>query len=295
MTLLQGDFDILLDGAWMKECAADVEVAREKEGARHRRSPITQLNCAALLLGAPGARPIQFSVLAAPVTSGRRSVGYTLADAVALPPPRAADGFVERLVLLPMGGYPFAHATWAPRSPSAVPSSTRGAQRLPSSAFVFASFVQRWKLNPITFPVWLNVLRRTPHSVIWVLQHSLDGAAGHLSAMLQLEMGDVHARRLHVMRRLPLEAHVARTGLGDLTLDTHPYSAHTTAADSLWLNGPPWLALATGERFDSRLSTAVLAAIGMQESAGRTLRMFEDLGAQLGASALPRAQPLRTG
>ena len=137
--------------------------------------------------------------------------------------------------------------------------------------------------------------------MLWILQHALDsppaisgsgdtggGAGGRptarfggLSAMLALELVDIHSRRLVVMRRMPLEDHVLRTGLADLTLDTHPYSAHTTAADSLWLHGPPWLALSAGDRFDSRLSTSVLAGVGSSESSAHSLRAFEDLALQL--------------
>ena len=144
---------------------------------------------------------------------------------------------------------------------------------------VFASFVQRWKLNPITWDTWANALRRTPASSLWLLQHSMDGDDGALSSMLALELGGLAHRRLVVMRRRPLEEHVQRTGLADLILDTHPYSAHTTAADALWSEGPPWLALAGGARFDSRLSTAVVRSIGAAESAALGLRELEDLAA----------------
>jgi len=292
--------------------------------------------------------PLQFSVLAAPVSTGRPSTSYTLTDPIASPPPRAAAAFTERLVLFPASAYPFAHGTWATKgsdhlsvspSPSTSPGRppspshlytlpTRREQHLPPASFVFASFVQRWKLNPLSWPVWMNILRRAPITVLWVLQHALDPppqsspqpspyseppltpplspgppprtkpgptatslsatpppsaerAAARplagLSAMLALEMGDVHTRRLVVMRRQPLEQHVMRTGLADLTLDTHPYSAHTTAADSLWMRGPPWLALCIGDRFDSRLSTSVLANIAAADSSAQSLRAFEDM------------------
>jgi len=264
-------------------------------------------------------------VLAAPVTTGRSTTTYTLADAVSTRPPQAASFFAERLVLLPTSAYPFAHGTWATRDlPITLPTAnlpsvsvrgsstsvtpTRWAEGLDCCSLVLSSFVQRWKLNPIVWPAWLNVLRRAPRSVLWILQHALDsppaisgsgdtgggGAGGGpaarfggLSAMLALELIDIHSRRLVVMRRMPLENHVLRTGLADLTLDTHPYSAHTTAADSLWLHGPPWLALSAGDRFDSRLSTSVLAGVGSSESSAHSLRAFEDLALELATGSRP--------
>ena len=153
---------------------------------------------------------------------------------------------------------------------------------------VLASFVQRWKLNPLTWPTWTNALRRAPRAALWVLQHASDGEALALSALLRGELCALGVRgaRLRVMRRLPLEQHVRRTGLADLVLDTHPYSAHTTAADAFWLRGPPWLAL-TGERFDSRLSGSVLHHSALGPLRTDSLRSFEDRAACLVAERPP--------
>lgn len=43
--------------------------------------------------------------------------------------------------------------------------------QLPYDRFVFASFNNYQKLDPATFDMWANVLRRVPHSVLWMLQH----------------------------------------------------------------------------------------------------------------------------
>jgi len=86
-----------------------------------------------------------------------------------------------------------------------------------------------------------------------------------------------------VLGRLPLELHVQRTGLADVVLDTHPYTAHTTAADALWLDGPLWLGLGAGDRFDSLLSSSVLHHIGWPELRQPSLRALEDRGAELAA------------
>ena len=85
------------------------------------------------------------------------------------------------------------------------------------------------------------------------------------------------------MRRLPLERHLLRTGLADLTLDTWPYTAHTTAADALWTGGAPWLAMAASDdRMDSLLSASVLHHIGdWLPLRSPTLRAFEDAAVAL--------------
>ena len=318
---------IVLDGLWRRECLpsdADAVIPGERSAGGAARSGVAgggvagggasdgrQLTCA--LLHRPA--PLTFGVLAAPITGGGAHVHYTLGDPACLPP-RLAPAFAERFVLLPVGAYPFSHASWAaapfssssPPSPSpwssasswapssssssATPSSTWSASALPRRAAeglrrdapVLASFVQRWKLNPIAWPAWTNVLRRGPvRSTLWLLQHPLDAAGRDgLSRMLAAELADLRRSRLVVMRRQPLAAHVRRTGLADLVLDTWPYTAHTTAADGLWaagepMGGPPWLSLAASDdRMDSLLSRAVLQSLGGLPLVSSTWRGFED-------------------
>ena len=168
---------------------------------------------AGALLGAPA--PVQFSVLAAPVTSGHDAIGYTLADVVCAPP-QTAPHFSERLVLLPAGAYPFSHASWVSVAGAAGGGPdlpTRVEAQLPEGGLVVASFVQRWKLNPTVWSCWCNVLRRQPHASLWLLQHSLDGANLALSTLLRRELRGLSSRRLSIMRRQPLERHVHRTGV----------------------------------------------------------------------------------
>ena len=308
---------IVLDGLWRKECDARAEA--DGEGS---------LPCV-LLVGR--AAPVVLSVLAAPVTSGARGfVDYTLGDPVCLPPRLARPGalaFTERFALLPHGAYPFSHAMWADRpwatqqrraAPATMATTagkagtagtrraahmlaqprlpSRHDERLPLDGFVFASFVQRWKVNPIAWQPWVNALQRVPRSVLWLLQHPLDGNGGGgtehavpafaLSALLRTELGgQVRHDRLVVMARQPLEQHVQRTGLADLVLDTWPYTAHTTVADAIWRDGAPWLALgASDDRMDSLLSSACLTSAGALPLVTRSLRALEDMAVALSSA-----------
>ena len=65
------------------------------------------------------------------------------------------------------------------------------------------------------------------------------------------------------------------------TLPFTTRTAHTTAADSLWAGGAPWLALAPdgilgADRMDSLLSHAVMHSAGTLPLVTGTLRAFED-------------------
>ena len=59
--------------------------------------------------------------------------------------------------------------------------------------------------------------------------------------------------------------HLARYPLADLFLDSSPYGAHTTAADSLWMNVP--ILTVPGHSFASRVCASLLAAAGVGELA----------------------------
>ena len=74
--------------------------------------------------------------------------------------------------------------------------------------------------------------------------------------------------------------HLARYGLADIFLDTHPYNAHTTAVDSLKV-GVPVLTL-IGQSFASRVAASLLNAIGLPELIANTQEEYEALAIELG-------------
>ena len=40
--------------------------------------------------------------------------------------------------------------------------------------FIFANFNQLYKLDPLTFKVWMDILKDVPNSVIWLLEYPAD-------------------------------------------------------------------------------------------------------------------------
>ena len=45
---------------------------------------------------------------------------------------------------------------------------------LPEDKFIFANFNQLYKLDPLTFKVWMDILKDVPNSVIWLLEYPAD-------------------------------------------------------------------------------------------------------------------------
>jgi predicted O-linked N-acetylglucosamine transferase (SPINDLY family) len=89
----------------------------------------------------------------------------------------------------------------------------------------------------------------------------------------------VDPARLVFADRVKLEPHLARHRLADLSLDTLPYNAHTTATDALWAGLP--LNTCKGQAFAGRVAASVLGAIGLPELVTHNLDEYEALALRL--------------
>ena len=73
--------------------------------------------------------------------------------------------------------------------------------------------------------------------------------------------------------------HLARYALADLFLDTFPYNAHTTAADSLKAGVPVLTIL--GEAFAGRVAASLLSALDLNELVTTSQKEYESLAIEL--------------
>ena len=110
------------------------------------------------------------------------------------------------------------------------------------------------------FDVWMDLLKETPSSVLWLLESNRQAPA---NLRREAEKRGVDSSRLIFAPRLPLPDHLARHQLADLFLDTFPVNAHTTASDALWA-GLPVLTL-SGETFVSRVAGSLLQTLELPE------------------------------
>jgi predicted O-linked N-acetylglucosamine transferase (SPINDLY family) len=106
----------------------------------------------------------------------------------------------------------------------------------------------------------MEILRRTPGSVLWLLD-SHPETNGRLAE--RAHQAGVERERLIFAPKQPNPVHLARYPLADLFLDTAPYGAHTTASDALWM-GVPVLTL-SGRSFASRVCGSLVTSVGLPE------------------------------
>lgn len=131
---------------------------------------------------------------------------------------------------------------------------------LPENAFVFACFNGTQKITAATFEQWKTILTETPGSIMWMLSGN-EKADQRLLSMF-VEAG-IEAERIIFAPKAPNAHHLARIACADLFLDTFPYGAHSTAADSLTV-GLPVLTF-PGKSFAARFCASVVSATGVSE------------------------------
>ncbi len=208
---------------------------------------------------------IQVNWLGYPGTMGAGFIDYLIADDFIVPP-EMESAYAERVLRL--------SPCWQSndRSRPVIDPHTRAEYGLPDEGFVFCCFNQTVKITPEVFAVWMNLLRRVPHSVLWLAEDN-PWATENLRDAVQ-ESG-IAPERLVFSPRLPLAQHLARYRVADLALDTFPYTSHTTASDALWL-GCPLVALC-GDTFPARVSGSILTACGLPELITYSMHDYEEL------------------
>ena len=215
--------------------------------------------------------PLQVNYLGYPGTMGTDYFDYILADRHIIPPEHE-QFYDEQVACLPDSYLPTdSSVAISERTPS------RAECGLPDSGIVFCSFSHDYKVSPPVFDVWMRLLAQVPGSVLWLVSR---GETTQRNLRREAEARGIAPERLVFAQRVPLvEDHLARYRQADLFLDTHPYNAHTTAADAL-MAGLPVLTL-MGNSFPSRVAGSLLHAVGLPELIAHSLSDYEALALQL--------------
>jgi protein O-GlcNAc transferase len=213
--------------------------------------------------------PVQVSFLAYPGTMGTDFIDYLVADRHVIPDADRPH-YSEQVIYLPDSYQVNDAARTGARQP------TRREVGLPDTGFVFCCFNSIYKVTPAVFDAWMHVLAAVPGSVLWLLDSS---AVAARNLRLQAAKRGIDPRRLIFAPRVEPAHHWARNALADLSLDTHPCNAHTTASDALWA-GVPIITLA-GSTFTSRVATSLLHAVGLGQLSVTSLEAYERLAIRL--------------
>lgn len=198
--------------------------------------------------------PIIVNYLGYPGTMGASVYDYIVGDATVTPFDAAAH-YSEQIVQMP-------HCYQVNDSRRAIAEQipSRAEEGLPEQGFVFAAFNNTYKIRRAFFRIWMDLLKQTPGSVLWLV---CDVAPVQQRLRDEAMACGVAPDRLVFARRVPLDQHLARHAHAGVLLDTLPYNAHTTSSDALWAGVP--VVTCMGQAFAGRVAASLLKAVGLPE------------------------------
>jgi predicted O-linked N-acetylglucosamine transferase (SPINDLY family) len=224
--------------------------------------------------------PIQITYLGLPATTAYPFIDYAIADEYLIPP-ELAQHYSERMLYMPD-----VYQVSDRQRVIATPPS-RAACGLPEDGTVFCSFNNNYKINPAMFDTWMNILKRVPGSVLWLIA---DNEWAEANLRREATERGIDASRLVFASRVLQPDFLARLSMADLFLDTFPFNAGTTANDALWSELP--VLTMPGRAFGSRMAGALLTAAGLPELIVADLQAYEDKAVAL-AEAPQQLQHMR--
>ncbi|KAI9608647.1 hypothetical protein H4Q26_004832 [Puccinia striiformis f. sp. tritici PST-130] len=169
---------------------------------------------------------------------------------------------------------------------------------LDDQTVIFANFNQLYKIDPLIFKYWLEILAAIPNSILWLLRFPAPGEP-HLKITAERWAGREVAGRIRFTDVAPKPIHIKRGRIADLFLDSTECNAHTTAADILW-SGTPILTLPRpthAHKMCSRVAASIALATGHgSRMIATSMEDYKERAIQFGRSVryIPRQQT-RTG
>jgi len=156
------------------------------------------------------------------------------------------------------------------------PTPSRAEVGLPEDRFVFCCFSNNYKITDDVFKAWMEILRQTEHSVLWLLaDNQWAGSNMRESAVRH----GIDPARLIFAERVGSRDYLGRLPLADMFLDTWPYNAGTTASDALRM-GLPLITL-VGQSYVSRMAGSLLRTVGFKAGIACSLEEYIERAIEL--------------
>jgi len=168
------------------------------------------------------------------------------------------------------------------------PTPTRAEAGLPEDRFVYCCFSNSYKITEEVFDAWMEILKRTGTSVLWLLA---DNPWSRVNMERRARLRGIDPARLIFADRVAPPNYLGRLPLADLFLDTYPYNAGTTASDALRMGLP--LVTLSGQCFASRMAGSLLRHIGLAWGVAASLPEYVDKAVEA-ATDSARYREIRT-
>ena len=220
--------------------------------------------------------PIQINYLGYPGTLGTNLMDYIIADKIIIPD-HLKKNYLEKILYLPNCYQPNADNLYKDQK-QIKKEFHRFNFGLPKNEIVFCSFNSNYKITPIIFNTWMNILKKVEKSVLWILAYN---KTAQQNLELEAKKRGIDPKRIVFAEKISIiEDHLQRIKLADIFLDTYPYNAHTSASDSIRMGLP--LITMKGNSFASRVAASILSSINMSGLITDNINDYENLAIELG-------------
>jgi predicted O-linked N-acetylglucosamine transferase (SPINDLY family) len=205
-----------------------------------------------------------------PGTLGNPKIDYIIADKFVIPASKAHE-YSEKIIYLPNCYQPNMNFRKISNK-----TFSKSDFLLPDNKFIFCSFNNNYKYNMEIFDSWMNILKQTKDSVLWIYVTNSFAQDNILKEAIKRKIPE---HRMIFAKNLKSKDHLKRLKLADLFLDTSPVNAHTTASDALRMGLP--LITICGNSFASRVAGSLLNQFDLTELITTNRNDYEKLAIRL--------------
>ena len=147
----------------------------------------------------------------------------------------------------------------------------RKSHNLPKNGIILGSLNQSFKLEPVMFDAWMDILQKHDDTHLWLLDEGEDMRKNILSYIDKR----IDQKRIIFAERVDRGRHLNRIHNIDIALDTRIYNGHTTSIEMLQ-SGIPLISL-EGKHFASRVSTSLLHALGVEDLIAKDINGYKEI------------------
>jgi len=213
--------------------------------------------------------PIQVSYIGFLGTMSNNKIDYLIADKTIITN-EEKDAYTEKIIFLP------SYQINDRKRKIADKKFTREELGLPKNSFIFCNFNNNYKLTPDIFNGWIEILKRTTDSSLFLYAENnvvVENLKNYALAR------NIDSNRLFFGNKISAENYLARYKICDLFLDTFPYNGGTTCSDAIWA-GLPVITL-KGKSFASRYASSILNSAGQSMLIANSLCEYINLAINL--------------
>jgi len=220
---------------------------------------------------------VQVNTMEYPGSIGAAYIQYMTTDRVTAPPHIMYEGYSEKASYMPWTYFANSYHHHFGKIEE-IARKTTTVRPVSGDAVIVSSFNQFYKMDPSTYRVWMNAIRRTSSAYLWLIAYNIDGVRN-----LERETAGSGIKHNRVIFSETAEkpVHLARIMSADLSVDTLKCNGLTTTTDTLFFS-VPGITMPV-KKMAERAAASIATAGGMAELQQVTLKGYEDAMAGLTA------------